>query len=528
MTGSLCRAWKITSIIIVSVVLSGQVSVFSADLEQAPAAARKAQEAPPSGIENNGYDAGGIDNRRKAIVSETLDRIRQELTEKRKAAASKAEEPKTLLFKSKVLWLSRAYIDVVDNDYLEDTYALHSWLSFENKIKLNKYPISIFVSLDARYDTDFNNKDSDKDTDVVLQEAYLQLGNNPVRLRLGRQQLTWGKLDEIAILDVINPQDYTEGILLDKQQRKLPLLMAQGRYSFGNNAIEMVFIPHFKPDQIHFFGSDWALFDHLKEGIEKRIYPQGIMQTVANITVEDTDRAYTFDNSEGAIRFVGRALNWDYGLYYMYIYDRFPALAGESQGRRAIKRFLYNPTLNTLSDLMAATPTAGDLTLTVDYNRMNVAGADFEATFGNFGLRGELGIFLSPLYVREDFSLAERDTISFGLGLDYTTSNNFYWNLQLVERLIPQYKDLYKTDKFTHQLVGIFSKDFLRGKIIPSLYCGYNISYGDSFFNPELTYKVNDTVDVSVGSFVFNGNPSTTLGRFDANDVAYLTVEASF
>ncbi len=517
MLNLLCRIWKITSISALTLFLV-QNSLICADLDQSPV-----------NSENEEYlEVGNVNSRRKAIISDTLDEIRQELKEKRKAVSTVTEKEKNISFKPRISLLNRFYIDTTDNNYLEDTYAFNSWLSFENKIKFNKLPVLAFVSLDLRHDRDFNNKDSANDTDILLQEAYLQLGKSPLRFRLGRQSLTWGKLDEIAILDIVNPQDYTESILLSKQQRKLPLLMAEADYFFGNNALEMVFIPRFKPNQVNFFGSDWAVFNHLKESVAKGNYVSGVKQTVSNITIEDYDRDYILDNAEGAIRFVGRALNWDYGLYYMYIYDRMPTLEEKTETGKTLKRFLYNPNSNTLSDLMAASPTAEDLTLSTSYNRMNVIGADFEATFGNFGVRGELGVFLSPEYVQEDFSSVKRDTYSFGLGIDYTTSNNFYWNLQLVERVIPEHKDLYKTDKFTHQLVGIFSKDFLRGKVIPSLYCGYNPTRGDSFFNPELTYKVNDTVDVSVGSFVFNGNPSTELGRFDANDTVYITTEISF
>ena len=48
-----------------------------------------------------------------------------------------------------------------------------------------------------------------------LRDAYLELGLGSSQLRLGKQQIVWGALDGIKVLDVLNPQSFEEFILED-------------------------------------------------------------------------------------------------------------------------------------------------------------------------------------------------------------------------------------------------------------------------------------------------------------------------
>ena len=48
-----------------------------------------------------------------------------------------------------------------------------------------------------------------------IRDAYLEFGLDNGLLRIGKQQIVWGRLDGIKVLDTVNPQDFREFILDD-------------------------------------------------------------------------------------------------------------------------------------------------------------------------------------------------------------------------------------------------------------------------------------------------------------------------
>lgn len=71
--------------------------------------------------------------------------------------------------------------------------------------------------------------------DVDLWEGYVDIRLDNMYLRLGKQIISWGETDLFPMLDRINPLDNTYGgIFEDLDDRRLPLWMAKGIYTFGD------------------------------------------------------------------------------------------------------------------------------------------------------------------------------------------------------------------------------------------------------------------------------------------------------
>ncbi len=72
-----------------------------------------------------------------------------------------------------------------------------------------------------------------------LREAYVRntfdVGDGQsVFLKLGRQQVVWGRTDLFRVLDVINPVDYSRNNIYDElQDIRIPMLIAQAEYRMG-------------------------------------------------------------------------------------------------------------------------------------------------------------------------------------------------------------------------------------------------------------------------------------------------------
>ncbi|MGE5548553.1 MAG: DUF1302 family protein [Solirubrobacterales bacterium] len=71
-----------------------------------------------------------------------------------------------------------------------------------------------------------------------LRELYVDgeipVGNSTLALRVGRQQLVWGRTDLFRVLDVVNPVDYSRNNIYDElQDIRIPMGMVRADYRMG-------------------------------------------------------------------------------------------------------------------------------------------------------------------------------------------------------------------------------------------------------------------------------------------------------
>jgi len=424
--------------------------------------------------------------------------------------------------------LIRAYQDIIEKSFIENKQAVDARLKWDNEIQF-KDDLFVIMNMEGRAEKFWGGVANDN-IDIFAREAFIESRQENYSLSFGRQTVTWGKLDDFVVLDRMTPQDFKWFALFDKQERKLPTLMLKHNYYAENWKLETLFLPGFEPSEVDFFGSDWAVFGQLKEGIERDSYSAVTKSMVRGISIEDKDNLtdQSFKNSQFGVRLGSRIMDVDYALYYMYIYNPIPTLREKTSTGNTVKRFLYDPTLANLNALASVGPSATDLTLEKEYPRTNIIGMDWETVLGAYGLRGELGIFFDLPYLRGDFSYVTKDALSIGIGADHTTENNLYFNVQLVENYIFDYEDLFAQEKNTQQLTGTLKKDYLNGNLVFNFDWAWNISHRDSMFNPEMKYKFENGVDVALGGFIFDGALSTVLGRYSAKDLLYLEIKYQF
>ncbi len=425
----------------------------------------------------------------------------------------------------------RLYVfqDAIDNHRAEDHQALDARLIWKNKFTDRDDRFFGTLNLDLRSET-FFARDTDDEWTFALEEAYLGMRAKHFTVSVGRRIVTWGKMDEWTILDQINPQDLTWFVLPEKQERKIPVSMLHSTYFGEGWQVEGIYIPVFRPADLDYLGSDWAVFGRLKELVADGPYAASAKAAVDSIGIEEqdglTDR--TLRHGEFAVRFRGRVRDIDFDVYVMDIRSRLPALRETTSGGNTVKRFLYLPTAGNLEALTAAGLTAEDYRLQEAHPRMQVVGADWETVWAGLGLRGEVGAFFHSPFLRSDFSYVEKDLISMGLGVDHTTAGEWYWDVQLIEDLVWNYDALFIQEESTLTVTGKVSHAFRRGRIPVQLRGARNTANGDWMINPEVGYAVDRGPDFRLGAYIFGGDPSTVFGRYNTKDVIYLRMRYPF
>ena len=429
-------------------------------------------------------------------------------------------------------WSSLWYMEGTQNNDAESEVMSDNRALLENDISWEERDIYAAIDLEWRYET-FKGMEDESRSDVRFREVYAEFRQDGWRASAGKKIITWGKLDDLVVLDRIVPQDFSHFVLYDKQERKDPAWMLQHEWFIdGDFQLETVFLPVFEASDLDFFGSTWAVFDHLKESVSAGSYTASQKASVAGISIREDDRVtdHSLDNSQIALRLRGRKADVDYGIYYLNLYHSLPVLRETSPLGNTVKQFLYDPSMAHLNALTASGASGNDLLLTEVHPRVHTLGADWETVWGELGLRGEAALFFGMPYLAEDFSYTEKNQISIGFGVDHTTENEWYFDVQYLQDYVFNYSGLYGMEESPCQFAGTISKDFMRGVFHAGVDWVWNASYGDWMLNPELVYHWDRPgISVAVGAFVFqDGTSRSVFGRYDSNDVVYLKVGGEF
>jgi hypothetical protein len=130
--------------------------------------------------------------------------------------------------------------------------------------------------LDARWNAglrafvreDFVNDDRD---DVRLDEAWVQYGTPSWDLRVGNQLVTWGSVESVSPLDIVNPRDYEEDIV---EPLKMGVTMARLRWRLERGDMTVYWLPGFEPSRFAGPHSYYAIGGGLRD-----VYPDTRWQT---------------------------------------------------------------------------------------------------------------------------------------------------------------------------------------------------------------------------------------------------------
>lgn len=147
----------------------------------------------------------------------------------------------------------------------------------------------------------------------VLRELYVSFRRPGYDLKVGKQQVAWGKMDG-QFIDIVNGMDRREFVQLESEDyefRRLPTWMANSTFYFGRTSVQLLYVFDFEQDRLPLPGSPWA---------------SPLLPATTNNIVRPTRRpeAGNFDDHEYGIRVDRAAGALTYGFIYMYAWDKNP------------------------------------------------------------------------------------------------------------------------------------------------------------------------------------------------------------
>jgi hypothetical protein len=211
----------------------------------------------------------------------------------------------------------------------------------------------------------------------------------------------------------------------------------------------------------------------------------------------------SWGNAQGGARFnatIG-TLDWSVSTYRGF--DAFPLVSLEAVGQSA---------------LLAST-----------HPRFTMVGADFETVRGEWGMRGEVAVFVDDSFQGANLVVVPGASWDAGLGVDRRAGNYQFSGTVLVHRERPDAVAGSGLEPRT-DLSLLFSSDrtFARERYRLRAFSVFNTSERSAFLRAIGVATLTDDLALEGSGGWFLGDGRDTIGRFDDSDFAYLRLKYYF
>lgn len=325
-----------------------------------------------------------------------------------------------------------------------------------------------------------------------VKEAYFLYAGDAFDLRLGQQQIVWGKTDGLRLLDVVNPLNMQEFLLDDFLDSRMGLVAARLNYYAGigghEHEFEFLFIPDAKPSEFAPAGSRWAY--------NMPTPPAGV-----NLNIGQGNKpSFGLSDAEYGAAWRANLDGWDVSLNWFQGWKDTPAIQ--------------------------ASLSPGLLTLTPIYQRMDTLGGSLSNAFGAFVIRSELAVNLNEV-IATSVQVSEATTWNAAVGLDYN-ANNWFISGQVFARHVQGWVPEMIEAQNSGFVTLLISTDYMNDKLKPEMIALFSYADGSTMVRPKVSYEFSDAITGRVGLDMFTGDNTDFFGQFATNDRLYTEVEYTF
>lgn len=425
---------------------------------------------------------------------------------------------------------TRFNTDIVWDNPREDLFEMHP----KAYVKL-RHPVSdsltFFVSAHGQYEI-YTGGRTHYDYEVELDEAYLDISLGSFDVRIGNQVFAWGRTDTINPTDNLNALNVTNFLTGETEERRVPVFALKVDYYLNNTIFELALVPFYQDHEIALWGSDWALYrpgivteysgSYLPNSDAIDDESMEILDWVVRNYSSPNPPSYSLENLQGGVRISSKYKGWDFSVSYAYLFDKIPTLYFSDGMYDAIES-------GNVASYVASLPIQELVESTsLEHKRYHVIGLDFATTWSSYGIRGEGAVFLGAYTYSDILRPKQKNYLRYVIGVDRIFGENLYVNLQFVQKIILDYDSDLLEDEIQNMMTLNMNKKFFNDKLIPDVSMSYNITDGDFFITPKVTYKYTDTLEFTFGANIFNGDPYTIFGLFEQNDQFFLEIKYYF
>jgi hypothetical protein len=321
---------------------------------------------------------------------------------------------------------------------------------------------------------------------VGLREAYIDLSGESFDVRIGKQQIIWGKGDGVFITDIVSPKDLSQFLIPDFEELRLAVTGAKVNLHAGTHEVELVWLPWFEPSVSPDTSGIWA--------------PTMPFTTVPTI-VPGSPPSFNLGNGEYFASYSWMGSSFDVSLMGGWFWNDTPVYKVVA--------------LNTVAP---------------EYYQLAAGGYAVSGALGPFILRSEGAFYAnkrfqaSPMVFSDGY--AEKNAIQYLAGVDFSVAG-YNFGVQFIQDIILDHEDGLFDDALKNTATFVVSRTFFRETLTAEVFSYIGFETPDALIKPKLTWDVSDGMEIFGGAYMFLGD-SGDFGQYDANDGLYAGAKFSF
>lgn len=332
---------------------------------------------------------------------------------------------------------------------------------------------------------------------VDLRDVYFEQRLSRGILRLGKQQIVWGRLDGIKVLDVLNPQSFREFILDDFGDSRISQWSAYLDVLAGAWRVEAALIPDYSGHEIPRPGAWFELrAPRFRYGVAWSLEGRDAITEDRRDPIDDAAVALRVSRSFGRIDVSGMA-------YSGNDHEPLGRLVERNQVP-LVQRF---------------------------YERRELLGISLESALGSVALRAEASYQPDRVFnTRLDAGLGviEADQFQLGVAADVDGPFGLFMNLQFLwDEVLDAPQDLVRPER--DRVATVFvrrSFAYETARLEARWYHSFDDE--DDLFSARLEYDLGDETTVYLSSDWFSGTREGLFGQFRERDRVVFGVQHTF
>ena len=337
-----------------------------------------------------------------------------------------------------------------------------------------------------------------------MREIYVDLYFENFDLRIGKQQVVWGKADGVFITDIVSPLNLTEFLLPDFDEIRTGVIAAKLDYYIGNGTLEAIYIPQFTPTIKPASNSIW--------------FKQPDFPAPATFDWSKSEIAPSLENSEFFLKYSQMTSFIDFEFMGGYTWDDNPTMHVQK---------VFG--MDTSS--MPPKPYLKGLNITPEHHRLTVAGGSFSSEIKGVILRGEAAYYNGKYFQTEDMAaedaIIQKDYINYVVGLDFSIGS-VKMSTQFIQKYILDYNDKMIDDEVNNMATFLIHYDMMRETLHLDLFSYVGLTNGDALIRPKITYDFDDSFSILIGSNIFVGDEEGQFGQYQDNSMIYTKIKYNF
>jgi hypothetical protein len=339
-------------------------------------------------------------------------------------------------------------------------------------------------------------------TTLELRELYVQGRVGKSEVKIGRQQTPWGNAMGLKVLDVVNPVDFSEFILPEFDDSRIPLYSINVETPIGESTLRTVWVldqtyADLPPPGSTFEFTTPLLIPRKPTGLPFPVIVDSIDRP--GRLVRDSDVGFEFATALGGV---------DLSLNYLYHYDDIP--------------------------IPFVTPPNGPgeaLLVDLEYRRTHLIGGTAAKFVGPLRLRTEFGYSTDKYLTNENPN--DRDRVShfadfsYVLGFDFFGLPRTIMSFQFFQNIISRdaNDEFLERDTTETNMTFFLRRTFLDEKLEFRTIVLHSLNRADGILRPRFTYTARDNMNVYLGADVFYGTKGGFFGQFKERDRIVLGLE---